>query len=94
MGQMINLTDGLEAVSFHQCGGSVSNKYSVTYYTMSDCQATVEIDLDNLDKTITTLAKLDDFYKLISVVKIANWNHLETFTEERKSTQIVIDEVQ
>lgn len=73
MGRMINLTDGLEAVSFHQCGGIVSNKYSVSYYTMSDCQATIEIDLDNLDKTITDLAKLDNFYKLISVVKIADF---------------------
>jgi hypothetical protein len=44
---------------------------------MSDCQATVDIDLDNLDKTITTLAKLDDFYKLISVVKIANFELLK-----------------
>ncbi len=54
----------------------MSNKYYVNYYTMSDCQATLEIDLDNLEKTITTLAKLDDFYKLISVVKIADFEVL------------------
>ena len=51
----------------------MSNKYYVNYYTMSDCQATLEIDLDDLDKTITRLAKLDDFYKLISVIKIADY---------------------
>ncbi len=51
----------------------MSKKYYVNYYTMSDCQAILEIDLDNLEKTITTLAKLDDFYKLISVTKIADF---------------------